>query len=365
MMRINKVKSPTWNFLKINDTCYDEKITLNGSGRAVVEKIPAGVIIGNESCEGCNGCDIADTGSVRAVKCGMGEEADAFFLKASKESLMIRAKAGRRITEPVNIRYIMENGDSNADRVEIIAEEGSELIVIMDYSSIKYSAGGFLGIQTRIHLAKGARLHLVKVNLLGTGFTCMDDIGAVAEDDAGFELTKLELGSGKCYTGVMVDLKGRKSSFKGDVGYLCLEDKLLDMNYHISHHGRKTVSDLQVKGALRDDSQKTFKGVIDLIHGGKQASGNELEDVLLLSDNVVNKTLPVILCDEDDVEGAHGATIGRLSSDMKFYMQTRGFTEHEAELTVTKAKLNSVRNLIPDDNIHGRIQYFMEEAFKE
>ncbi len=365
MMTINKVKSPTWNFLKINETTVEEQVILNGSGQSIVEKIPAGLVIGNESCEGCTGCDQSGTDSIRAIKCGMGEEADAFFLKASKETLMVRAKAGRKISEPLNIRYLMENGDSNADRVEIIAEEGSELTVIMDYSSLRHTASGFLGVQTKVHLGKGASLQLVKVNLLGTGYTCMDDIGVVAEDDAYFNLTKLELGCSKCYVGVAVDLKGRKSRFNGDIGYLCLHDELLDMNYHISHHGRKTGSELQVKGALRDNSKKTFRGVIDLINGGKGAVGNELEDVLLLSEDVENKTLPVILCDEDDVEGAHGATIGRLSPEMLFYMQSRGFSEKDAELLVTKAKLNSVRNLIHDDNTHGRIQYFMEEAFRE
>ena len=64
------------------------------------------------------------------------------------------------------------------------------------------------------------------------------------------------------------------------------------------------------------------------------------------------------------MEGTHGASIGRLSADMLFYMQTRGFSKHEAELIMTKAKLNSVRNLIGDEQTHGRIQYYLEEAFK-
>ena len=56
--------------------------------------------------------------------------------------------------------------------------------------------------------------------------------------------------------------------------------------------------------------------------------------------------------------------IGRLSQEMLYYMLSRGLDRHEAELLVTRAKLNSVRNLIKDEQTHGRIQYFMEEAFK-
>ena len=86
--------------------------------------------------------------------------------------------------------------------------------------------------------------------------------------------------------------------------------------------------------------------------------------VLLLSEGVVNKTLPIILCDEEDVEGTHGASIGRLSPEVLFYMQTRGMSKQEAELLMTRAKLNSVRNLIHDEHTHGRIQYYMEEVFR-
>ena len=63
------------------------------------------------------------------------------------------------------------------------------------------------------------------------------------------------------------------------------------------------------------------------------------------------------------MEGTHGASIGRLSADMLFYMQSRGISEKEAELLMTKAKLNTVRNLIGDEQSIGKIQHYMEEAF--
>ena len=364
MMRLNRLHSLTWNALKLNEVVLEDKITLNGSGKAMVEKIPAGVIIGNESCSECGGCDLKDTASLKSVKCGMGEEADAFFAEASKDVLMVHARPGRRVSEPVNIRYLMENGDSNADRVEILAEEGSSITVIMDYSSSKREAAGFFGVQTRVRVGANASVHLVKVNLLGGGYMCLDDIGVTVESEGSFNITQMCLGGKRNIIGVAADLIGYKAGFNGDMGYLCMDSQDLDMNYHISHHGRKSVSELNVKGALRDDARKNFRGAIDLIHGAKGAVGDELEDVLLLSEGVINKTLPVILCDEDDVEGTHGASIGRLSSDMLFYMQTRGFSKHEAELIMTKAKLNSVRNLIGDEQTHGRIQYYLEEAFK-
>lgn len=363
-MRVNMLQKPTWNRLELNEAATEAKTVLNGSGKSIVEKIPAGVIIGNESCKDCGGCDLKDSADMKSVKCGMGPEADGYFREASRDVLMVHSRAGRKVEEPVSIRYLMENGDANADRVEIMAEEGSSITVIMDYSSTKRDASGFFGVQTKIRVGRNARVHLVKVNLLGTGYTCLDDTGVLVEDDGRFEITQMCLGGGTDFIGVMADLSGYRAEFNGNTGYLRLGEQTLDMNYHIAHHGRKSVSGLSVSGALRDNAKKNFRGTIDLIHGARGAKGNELEDVLLLSEGVINKTLPVILCDEEDVEGTHGASIGRLSREMLFYMQTRGFSEKEAELLATRAKLNSVRNLIKDDHTHGRIQYYMEEAFK-
>ena len=362
-MRLNRLKAPTWNRLQINDITIEEDITINSSGRCAIEKVPSGLIIGNESCADCNGCPAIVREEIGAIKGGMGQEADVFFEKASPEILMVRAREGRNIPEPLNIRYLMEKGDSNADRVEIIAEEGSSLTVIMDYTSSSSTASGFFGIQTRISVKKGASVHLVKVNLLGRQYLCLDDTCVRVEEGGSFDITQMLLGGGRSIAGLGVDLSGRRASFNGDTAYLCLGDQMLDMNCHIDHHGKGTVSELKVSGALRDKASKTFRGTIDLIRGAKGASGAEQEDVLLLSDDVINKTLPVILCDEDDVEGAHGATIGRLSPETLFYMQSRGISEREAELIMTKAKLNAVRHLIGDEYVNGRIQYYLEEVF--
>lgn len=46
--------------------------------------------------------------------------------------------------------------------------------------------------------------------------------------------------------------------------------------------------------------------------------------MLLVVDNMVNQTIPLILCAEEDVEGNHGASIGKPDENMLFYAATRG-----------------------------------------
>ncbi len=79
--------------------------------------------------------------------------------------------------------------------------------------------------------------------------------------------------------------------------------------------GTSTRAQLTESGVLNEAAKKTLRATIDLVRGAKDAQGNEIETVMILGDDVVNKTMPVIICDEDDVAGNHGATIGSVSPE--------------------------------------------------
>lgn len=46
---------------------------------------------------------------------------------------------------------------------------------------------------------------------------------------------------------------------KADIGYLGKNMQKLDMNYVAEHHGRKSESQMEVKGVLRDQASKLFR----------------------------------------------------------------------------------------------------------
>ena len=113
--------------------------------------------------------------------------------------------------------------------------------------------------------------------------------------------------------------------------YLGRAEQVRDFNYSLRHHGAKTRCNLQANGVLADKSKKTLRGTIDLVRGCKGAEGSENETVLLVDEGVHNKTVPVILCNEDDVAGNHGATIGHIRDEQLFYLASRGLAQDAAE----------------------------------
>ena len=239
----------------------------------------------------------------------------------------------------------------------IYAKENTKGTIILIYKG----NGPTSILQTKVYAENYANIHLIKAQLLDSGALHFDDTQVFCEENASVKFTQIELGASHVNSGLHVNLYGYQSSFDSKVAYLCQNDQILDMNHIVYHYGKKSECNMQVDGTLKDNAQKAYRGTIDLKKGCCGAKGHEMEETLLLSPKTVNKSLPVILCDEEDVEGEHGATIGRLSSDILFYMQSRGISEKEAEVLMSRAKIQAAVDLIPDEQVKEQIGTFLEK----
>ena len=124
--------------------------------------------------------------------------------------------------------------------------------------------------------------------------------------------------------------------------YLGKENQIFDLNYIGELRGKKTNINIDVQGALRDKSKKHFKGTIDFKKGCKKASGNENEACMLLSDTAKSIALPMLLCSEEDVEGNHASSAGKIAEKELFYIMTRGINKKDAMRLMVRAKFNKI-----------------------
>ena len=105
--------------------------------------------------------------------------------------------------------------------------------------------------------------------------------------------------------------------------------------------------------------QKEPLGLGHAIHCAKTFVGNE-PFAVLLGDDVVNQTVPLILCAEEDVEGNHGATIGKLDDDMVFYLESRGMELPKIYKMMAKARIDAVLRLVPDEKTKADVASYLE-----
>lgn len=362
-MTINEIPSLTWNWMKLNR----DKITLNEAfcpAQAEILNAEKGITVEEGSPSEAAGLNFA-SGIFNAknpkltdghphfdfVTEDKNHPAEAIFTD-SKYSKTVRI-AGKQ-EKPLIINFSKD--ESQANLTYIIAEENSESTVVFVYEG---NAPESI-FRAKILAKENSKIHIAKVQLSGKESLHLDDTAVIARDGAEVRFTQLELGGRHVDSGLGVILEGYKSKFTSEVAYICKKDQLLDMNHIVYHTGKKSECQMKVNGTLLDGASKTYRGTIDFKKGCAGAKGNEMEEVLLLSPKAVNKSIPVILCDEEDVEGEHGATIGRLSKEVLFYMQSRGISEAEAEKIMSRAKIQAAASLLPDEDVKERIYKFID-----
>jgi Fe-S cluster assembly scaffold protein SufB len=335
-MRVNLLPAFTYNWLHMNDAVVENVEVENE--QEILAEVPA---------------EIKDERTERPVyqeiETGSGADMDRLVQNAGIGARVFTASAGTKITNDA-VRLHFDYQDGAAGKLNMIGlnlEKDSEMTVVMDYQS-GADAKGLAGVQTKISAGENSLLHLIQIHRLGDGFTFLNDIGGVCAEDAGIEVIHVILSGKAIYEGCRVALRGDKSTLGVEVGYQVAGDARLDMNYDAYHTGKKTSCEMNASGVLRDRAFKLFRGTIDFQNGCSGSTGDEMEDVLLMDDGVVNQTIPLILCAEEDVVGNHGATIGRLDEDLMFYLESRGMNDDEIYEMMAKARIESVIRKIPD-----------------
>ena len=252
---------------------------------------------------------------------------------------------------------ISGDGAYSEKRVDIHAPEGQTVTVFETLRSEDK-----LLVRTELHVEKNARVRLVQIQNTAQGSLLRLENNGRCAENAQVELIQILLGRGDVYSDGHFALNGTGAGFQAGIGYLGQKQQTVDLNLVVDHWGQKTTSEINAAGALKDDARKIFRGTIDFKKGSTGSVGNEQETVLMLGDGAVNKTVPLILCAEENVVGNHGATIGELDEDTLFYFESRGISAAEAENIMARAAIERLARTLQDETAQAAILTELEEV---
>lgn len=332
-MQVNVMPAPTWNWLKLNGTPV-KGFSVSGEPQ-VKQEIPDAVHTKESS------------GVWTDQETGMGKDFAAFAEASDLPVHEILSEAGDRSASPARVYYSLSDGTMS--RWDVTCADDSEMVFVQVFRASEGTENGSAAVSTRYHVGKNAKLTIAQIVEMPEDFRFFDDLGGDLEESANIHLVQVVLSGKENFLGHYAGLKGRYSTLDSDLGYQVSGKETLDINYFADHRGRNTACQINASGVLRNEAKKIFRGTIDFKRGAAASTGAEKEDVMLMDDGVINQTIPVILCTEEDVEGVHGATIGRLAQDMMFYMESRGISEEEIYRMMSRARIESAASAIPDE----------------
>ena len=283
---------------------------------------------------------------------GMGPEASGYLEFVAGEPIVFATRPGERACATVRVTGV--DGAANAAAIDVVAAPGSFLSLAIGLDSPEPGAG-VVGTRLRVFAGADARVDIMSTQTLDDSWIALDDAGILADERACVRVRQTVLGAGRAYTGLAADLRGNDARLDVDTRYLGHARETRDFNYVVHQRGRRTVCNLDANGVLAGESSKTLRGTIELAHGCKGSTGSEQETVLLADERVANRTVPVILCDEDDVAGNHGATIGHVAPKQLFYLASRGISPDDAERLFTAAAFEEAALAAPDPRTRAAI----------
>lgn len=345
---LNPIPAPTWNWLKVNGTTL---ALPQSRGEAQVQ-----VVLENAKGE----METEQRDKFAKIPTGMGAGMGEAMSQGAMEPVQILVEKNQKARAFIHIVRHQEN--LALVPVHIYAKEGASIKVWMDYVSSEGSQGG-LGVQTLVFGEARSKVELIQLQLQGDQDIALNDIGGHLEPYAHLNAVQLLLGGSVNFAGARASLFGSRSSFASETGYFGKNQDQIDMNYVADHRGRYTVSEMAASGVLQDEARKLFRGTIDFKRGAKEAQGDEREDVLLLGDEVVNQTVPLILCAEEDVAGNHGATIGNLDDEILFYLSSRGMDKESATNMVARARMDAIGKKLDNPRMEEMLEKYLEERF--
>lgn len=341
MSRLNEMRMYTWNSQGLN--YVDSNVSLSekqayfkdSEGQAIKELDDA----------------------FKAYEYGLSDEAKNENQEFRNFSIY-RDVDGKKDFESIELKLDDENNILVAG-IDINARENSESSFLV--SALGEGENLYLNSQIRVNVEKNARVKLVVVTNFGENSTNLQAITTILGEDALLDISYIEIGADYSVVNVKNILKGDRAQVIEDGIYFKEKDQFLDILANNDHYGNNTDSDAMFNGALKDNAHKNWKGVVDLKHGCFEADGKIGDYSMMFSDNVKNKTAPILLCAEKEVAGNHAASVGRLNKDMLFYIMSRGFDKKQAESMMLEATFSKALDKIEDEPLRDELKEIVRQ----
>ncbi len=335
------------------------------------DALPAGLTLETGALDIAAAADAA--GDARVAP---GDEVFARLNAAlARDGACLRVAPGAQVERPVHLVFV---GAPIAGRADA-AESGPDLAWHLRHR-IALGAGASLRVLEH-HLATGEHRHLdnstlaitvedgatlehARVQHAPAGATLFTRTDATLGTEARYRRIDLELGAALSRHELNVRLEGERASLLANGVLLAAGRSHIDTRLGIEHAARDTSCVLLWRGIGAGRGRAVFHGGIT-IHEGADGTDAQLSNKnLLLSANAEIDTQPVLVIHADEVQAAHGATVGQLDANALFYLRSRGLPEEEARQLLTAAFCREPLAAVEDEVLRAAMEARIEAALE-
>ena len=246
--------------------------------------------------------------------------------------------------------------ETSPSRLVVVVESGASAEIYITDTNQSESTNTMIDIT----LKEGAKLNLVRASHHNTNVK-FASLKADLYKDAQL-LTNLYLEGGKLNrydTKVNFHEEGADAQLRG-IGLIGGDTQVYN-HLLINHFSAGCTCKQEFKNILTDTAVTEFSGVVYVHKDSHETDSQQHNRNLLLSDKARALSRPQLIIDADDVECAHGSTIGQLNPDEIFYIKSRGLNEKEAKSLLTYGFAEEIIDYIENESIHNELEALVKE----
>jgi Fe-S cluster assembly protein SufD len=278
------------------------------------------------------------------------------------DGILLYVPSGVRLDRPVRVtRWLGESGVAYFSRVLIVAEPDSRVSYVDEVVSDDFETQTLTSTAVEVIARDRSQVQYVAVQRLGSKAFYQSVQRTLAQRDATLDTLNVGLGASVTRVDLNAKLLGAGASSDMLGLYFGDGDQHFDFNTSQDHIEPNTASDLLYKGALDGKSRAVFRGIIRVHKGAQRTDAYQTNRNLLLSPGARADSLPNLEIEADDVKCSHGASVGQLDSEAKFYLMSRGLSGIQAERLVVLGFLGEVLAKLPLGGVVEKVTRVIEE----
>lgn len=274
----------------------------------------------------------------------------------------LRVRKGVKLDKPLHLLFVAQDAGASHTRNLVLLESEAEATIIETHVG---EVASFADIVTDIAIGEGARLNHVKLQDEASDAVHLATMRARLAADAKLSSFALTLGCGVSRGQSFVLFSGEGAEANIDGAYALRNKQHADQFCVIDHAVPACTSHTLFKGALDGKSEGVFQGKVIVRPHAQKSDGKQMTHALLLSRDAAMNAKPELEIYADDVQCAHGSTVGELSKDSIFYLRSRGIPEDEARRLLVLAFLDEALDLTPHDLARDALKLLVSEWFGE
>ena len=171
--------------------------------------------------------------------------------------------------------------------------------------------------------------------------------GKAAGKNSKISWTQVETGSAITWKYPSVILQGDNSVGEFYSVALVNNHQQADTGTKMIHLGKNTRSTIVAKGISAGHGNSTYRGLVQIMPGAKNATNFTQCDSLLIGNNCGAHTVPYIDVRNSSANMEHEASTSKVSDDQLFYCMQRGMSDEEAHYMIINGFCRSIFKELP------------------